>query len=110
MIGSRIKQIRKERGMTISELAKRTGFARSYISSIEREIQTNPSIDFLEKVAKELEVPTAYLFHGTEEGKNILDEEWLSLINEVVDAGLSKELFREYIKTIKYMRDKKDNS
>lgn len=49
LIGQRIKQYRKEKGYSLSELAEKAGVAKSYLSSIERNLQTNPSIQFLEK-------------------------------------------------------------
>ncbi|MCY9128792.1 transcriptional regulator SinR, partial [Bacillus spizizenii] len=48
MIGQRIKQYRKEKGYSLSELAEKAGVAKSYLSSIERNLQTNPSIQLLE--------------------------------------------------------------
>src|ERR1700730_4613662 len=57
MIGKRVQQLRKEKGMSLTELAERAGVAKSYISSLERDIQKNPSIQFLEKIAGVLKVP-----------------------------------------------------
>ena len=51
MIGNHIKRYRLQKKMTLSELAEKTEIAKSYLSSIERNIQTNPSITVLEKLA-----------------------------------------------------------
>ena len=44
MIGERIKQLRLEKGYSITELAEVSGVSKSYLSYIERNLQTNPSL------------------------------------------------------------------
>ena len=48
MIGMRVKKIREQKNMTMSELAEKAGVAKSYLSSLERNLQKNPTIQFLE--------------------------------------------------------------
>jgi XRE family transcriptional regulator, master regulator for biofilm formation len=57
MIGDKIKELREERNLTISELAERAGVAKSYLSVLERNNYSNPSIQYLTKICKVLEVP-----------------------------------------------------
>ncbi|MBH0230621.1 helix-turn-helix domain-containing protein [Halobacillus yeomjeoni] len=103
MIGERIKKIRKDRHMSLSELADRAGVAKSYLSSIERNIQTNPSIQFLEKISRELDVSMNFLLHGESEAQNeTLDEDWMKLVQEAMNSGVSKEQFREYLEFNKW--------
>lgn len=52
MIGKRVKQLRTERGLSLTELAEKAGVAKSYLSTIERDIQSNPSIHFSRKYPK----------------------------------------------------------
>lgn len=42
MIGERIKRLRLQKGISLTELAEKAGVAKSYISSIERNLQKNP--------------------------------------------------------------------
>ena len=65
MIGDRVKKIRLERKLSLSELALKAGVAKSYLSSLERNLQTNPSIQFLEKIATVLGVPSIRSFLNT---------------------------------------------
>ena len=67
MLGERIKTIRKDQKMSITELAEKAGVAKSYLSSIERNKQTNPSIQFIEKVSEALEVSVNDLLYDGEE-------------------------------------------
>ena len=63
MIGERIKRLRLQKGISLTELAEKAGVAKSYISSIERNLQKNPSIQFLEKIAAVLQIPVDTLLH-----------------------------------------------
>lgn len=82
----------------MAELAFKTGFAKSYISSIERGIQSNPTIHFVERVASELGVSIYFLMQGaTEEESRLLDKDWVVLVVEAMNYGLSKQEFREYL-------------
>lgn len=56
VLGNRIRETRKKRGLTLSVLAKESGFSPSYISQLERNI-TDPSISALRKIATVLEAP-----------------------------------------------------
>lgn len=106
MIGDRVKKIREEKRMSMTELAEKAGVAKSYLSSLERNLQTNPSIQFLEKISSVLGVPMDSLLHDEVDTKSV-DEEWLKIIKEAMDSGVSKEQFREFIEFNKW-RLKKD--
>lgn len=98
MVGKRIKQLRTEKKLSLSELADRAGVAKSYLSSIERDIQSNPSIHFLEKIAAVLDVSVQTLIHSpTTENNTLDDEEWLKLARQAMNSGISKEQFREFL-------------
>lgn len=100
MIGEKVKKIRTEKGLSLSELAERAGVAKSYLSSIERNIQSNPSIQFLEKIAAVLDISVESLIDGSNRDENdneVLDEEWTNLIREAMESGISKEQFREFL-------------
>lgn len=96
MIGDRVKQLRKEKKMTLSELADQAGVAKSYLSSLERNLQTNPSIQFLEKIAAVLNVPVDHLIQEQVD-KEELDAEWLEIVKDAMDSGVTKEQFKEFL-------------
>ncbi|PYZ98643.1 transcriptional regulator [Alteribacter lacisalsi] len=113
MIGERVKKFRKEKGISLTELAQRAGVAKSYLSAIERGIQSNPSIQFLEKVSRVLGISVDHLLRdrlesGTDAGfggRN-LDEEWETLVREAMDSGVSKEEFRDFLEFNKWKMKK----
>ncbi|MFG0234684.1 helix-turn-helix domain-containing protein [Brevibacillus porteri] len=109
MIGSRIQQLRIDKSLSLSDLAERAGVAKSYLSSIERGIQRNPSIQFLEKIALVLNVTVDTLLQDKEVTSiENVDEEWYELIEEAMKSGVSKEQFREFLEYNKWRinRDK----
>ncbi|MBM6619054.1 helix-turn-helix domain-containing protein [Bacillus suaedaesalsae] len=104
MIGQRIKEYRLEKKMSLSELAERAGIAKSYLSSIERNLQSNPSIQFLEKVSAVLNVPVNILINGEDEATPTkdLDSDWANLVKEAMNSGISKEQFKEFLEFNKW--------
>ncbi|WP_436375007.1 helix-turn-helix domain-containing protein [Cytobacillus sp. BC1816] len=96
MIGDRVKKLRQEKKMSLSELADQAGVAKSYLSSLERNLQTNPSIQFLEKIAGVLNVPLDHLINE-QINKDELDSEWMKIVKEAMESGVSKEQFREFL-------------
>ncbi|WP_066175953.1 helix-turn-helix domain-containing protein [Bacillus marinisedimentorum] len=105
MIGERVKRYRKERGLSLTELADRAGVAKSYLSSIERNIQSNPSIQFLEKISSVLGINVETLLldeANKEDAEENLDPEWAQLVQEAMESGVSKEQFREFLEFNKW--------
>ncbi|MFE7060519.1 helix-turn-helix domain-containing protein [Sutcliffiella sp. NPDC057660] len=104
MIGERIKKYREQRKMSMSELAERAGVAKSYLSSIERNLQSNPSVQFLEKVSTVLGVSMNTLLHDEDEvqSKENLDREWATLVREAMDSGVTKDQFKEFLEFNKW--------
>ncbi|MBS4209688.1 helix-turn-helix domain-containing protein [Bacillus sp. FJAT-50079] len=110
MIGERIREYRKQRGMSLSELAEKAGVAKSYLSSIERRIQSNPSIQFLEKISAVLGIPVNSLLHGEShhnESNTQLDHDWEVLVREAMASGVSKQEFREFLEFNKWKMQNK---
>jgi transcriptional regulator with XRE-family HTH domain len=60
VLGSRIRERRKELGLGLQALADQTGFTASFISLVERN-RTSPSLESLVKIAEALDVPFFHL-------------------------------------------------
>ena len=67
-IGKCIKKARLNQGLTIRELAEKTGLTSSMLSQIERDL-ANPSINTLKTISIELNVPI-YKFFQSDETEN----------------------------------------
>ncbi len=66
MDGNKIRKLRKEKGLTLAQFAKETGFTPSYISQIERNL-IDPSLSALEKICNVLNVSIHYLLENSED-------------------------------------------
>jgi XRE family transcriptional regulator, master regulator for biofilm formation len=67
MDGKRLKELRRRKGFTLDTLSEQTGISKSYLSLIERDIQSNPSLDILHRLAKTFEVQVEELVKSKEE-------------------------------------------
>jgi XRE family transcriptional regulator of biofilm formation len=108
MIGDRVKRLRLEKKMSLSELAEQAGVAKSYLSSLERNLQRNPSIQFLEKIAAVLNVPVDHLIHENINEEE-LDRDWMNIVKEAMNSGVSKEQFRDYLEFNKWRLNQGQN-
>lgn len=59
-LGTRIRRLRKEKGISQEDLANEAKIERSYMGAIERG-ERNPSFDKLVSIARSLKVPTSQL-------------------------------------------------
>ncbi|MNW08304.1 HTH-type transcriptional regulator SinR [compost metagenome] len=71
---------------------------------MERDIQKNPSIQFLEKIAAVLKVPVERLIDEDEinEKERGLDQEWYDMVKEAMTSGVDKQQFREFLEFNKW--------
>ncbi|WP_042461055.1 helix-turn-helix domain-containing protein [Neobacillus dielmonensis] len=107
MLGTKIQQLRHERNLTLTQLAKKTEISKSYLSHIERSIQANPSIEVLAKIAAALDVDIKNLLSpesliSKPYAKKEPIKDWSNLINTALEAGLiDEEDLREINQAIK---------
>lgn len=106
MIGKNIYELRKKRGLTLSELAGRANISKSYLSNIERNMNRNPSIQVVKKIASVLDVDLHMLLKVgvSEEDFQLPDKEWFDLVNELKKSGIDKEQLQEYKTLIEFIK------
>ncbi|MFC4401876.1 helix-turn-helix domain-containing protein [Gracilibacillus xinjiangensis] len=103
MIGTNISKIRKQKGLTLSELAVKSKISKSYLSNLERNLNDNPSIQVVEKLAEVLNVDLATLLQN--EGDVLVsDREWLDFVNELKSLGLERYSLDEYKIIFEFIR------
>jgi XRE family transcriptional regulator, master regulator for biofilm formation len=98
MLGKRIKELRREKNLTLSQLSRKARVSKSYLSQLERNIQTNPSIEVLMKLARVLEVTIPELIESANSASKQPDSEemikdWNDLIKSGLKAGIIDEKF-----------------
>ena len=94
-LGSKIQKIRKQKGLTLEELASLTDSSKSYIWELENRNLPRPSATKIARIAKELEVEIEYL----------LDNEAVVSKEEAVDAKFYREYKKLEPETRKKIRD-----
>ncbi len=84
-LGEKLKQLRKDKSMTLIQLSKLTGISQPYLSQIEAD-KKNPSAVYLHKLSDALEVPYSALIKLT--GKADFIEQYNQQVLEQGKAGL----------------------
>jgi XRE family transcriptional regulator, master regulator for biofilm formation len=110
MIGRNIYELRKKKGITLSELADRSKVSKSYLSNIERKLNRNPSIQVIEKIAVVLGVDVKMLLSNKLENDNtLLEKEWVEFVVELKSLGINKEKIHDYRELIEFIKWKKND-
>lgn len=105
MIGNNINKIRKQRGLTLSELAERAKISKSYLSNIERNLNKNPSIHIVEKISAVLQVEPSVLISSELKGFTpFIEKEWIQFIQELKEAGIKVEDIRNNMELFEYIK------
>lgn len=81
-LGYKIRQLRKEKGMTLDQLAEKTDSSKGYIWELENRETKKPSAEKLQKVAEALGVTAVFL----------LDENKANPDDEVEKQALFRKL------------------
>ncbi|KNH20176.1 hypothetical protein ACS78_18405 [Priestia megaterium] len=109
MIGDRVKEMRMKKQLSLSELEECTGITKSYLSNIERNISTNPTIDIIQKLASGFKVHPLVLLNW-KEGKKELQStndslEYIKYRINSMDNEQLREL-KDYVSVIEWKRRK----
>ena len=113
MLGTHIQRLRQEKKLSLTQLAEKTEISKSYLSHIERNIQTNPSIEVLMKIAMALGVDIQTLLNPTmlatepKSTSKLNVKDWSDLINTALEAGVINEKdIREIILALQIGKEK----
>ncbi|MFL6197762.1 MAG: helix-turn-helix domain-containing protein [Thermoanaerobaculia bacterium] len=68
--GERLRRLRAEKGLSLDELASRTGISKAYLWKLEKKPDANPSVEVAQRIAAALETTVADLLSSeTEKGQ-----------------------------------------
>lgn len=106
MVGKNIAEIRKRRGYTLSELAELSNISKSYLSNIERNINKNPSLEVMQKIAKVLNVDFIMLIEPNLDIDShfYIEQEWSDLLKELKNLGIEKNDIQEYKTLVEFIK------
>ncbi|WP_052339965.1 XRE family transcriptional regulator [Gorillibacterium massiliense] len=98
MIGDEIRRLRLRKGMSLTQFAERAEVAKSYLSNVERNIQTNPSVHILKRISSALGVPFEVLLRPERDVVHEeLDPEWRDLLHNLIESGIPKRDMRVFL-------------
>lgn len=86
-IGEKIRNLRKQKNMSLRELAQITGLSKTTLGDLEKDVK-NPSLDTLEKIAVAFEMSPAELLKETDSTEELMESAKNS--SSEILAGLSK--------------------
>ncbi|QMV44729.1 helix-turn-helix domain-containing protein [Cohnella cholangitidis] len=107
LVGARIRQIRKERGITQEQLGERAQLQSTYIGGVERG-ERNISLDTLEKIIVALEMKLPEFFYFGDISVDSPDVEKAQLINTYI-SKLMLQNKREIQRMINIHKEVFDN-
>ena len=100
MLGTKLKQLRVQRGLNQTDLAKKVGVTQPYVAMLERGTFKNPTLAVLKRLAKALKVKLADLLiiekGQTMEGYAVTDEwvaanEWVAALFAALGGKIPKK-------------------
>lgn len=104
MIGNNINFLRKKKGITLTDLAVKANIAKSNLSNIERNINDNPSIKVLIKIANVLDVElNTILGIKLESCKYEESDDLTCFVERLKKQGVTKIQILEYQKVIEFI-------
>ena len=111
-LGTKLKNLRKERNLTQNELSQKLGFSERYVAKIESGVK--PSMEAFKKLAQFFDIPIEYLISENEEMPltvTIKNEELLKAFIEVErmnteDQKIVLELINAFIAKRKSLNSK----
>ncbi|EDT74777.1 helix-turn-helix domain-containing protein [Clostridium butyricum] len=100
MIGTRIAELRKLKGIKLCDLAEQAEISKSYLSNLENNRKENPSPAVLEKIASVLKVNVSDFFNETpiEDKLSFLEDDMKILFSKA--QKLSKSDRQKVLKMI----------
>lgn len=104
MIGDNIQSIRQRRGLTLSELAEQANISKSYLSNMENNLNKNPSIQIIERIATVLAVDFQTITGIKSIGEQLYENEWFEFVNELKASGVRIEQLKEYKTVVEFAK------
>ncbi len=102
MFGRRLKELRENRGLSLSELAMKSGVAKSYLSNMERDKMTNPSLEVLTKIAAVLDITPQILIS---QDKDVEKDKAQAALERLAQAeGIHQDQLKEYKELIEFIK------
>lgn len=80
-VGKRLREIRKGRGMTLSELGEQTGLSVGFLSNLERDL-SSPTLDNLQRICTALDTSLVRVLEGGQHKEPIIRKKEREIVFE----------------------------
>ncbi|MFT8321245.1 MAG: cupin domain-containing protein [Bacillus sp. (in: firmicutes)] len=90
-LGGKIKEIRKQKRLTIADVAVQTGLSNGYISNVERNLNS-PTIESLRKIVEALSITLVELFQDQQKNSRIVRKNERITMMKANDQSIFYEL------------------
>jgi len=100
LLGDNIRKIRKSKKISINKLSELSGVSLGYLSDLENNKVTNPTINTLDKLSEVLKVPLEFLVSDSEMDKVDVEPETQDDYIEVAKYAREKDISPEKLKTL----------
>lgn len=100
-VGAKIRELRKEKKLSLRHVGEKTGLDHSYIGRIERGEISSPSLDTLQRIADVLQVELSTFFGEKGQLPDELKEvgvEWITFAKEMKERELTPEQIKIFLK------------
>ena len=91
MVGAQVRKLRRKKGVSLSEFARRTRMSKSMLSQVERGL-ANPSVEKIRSIAAALQVPVFTLFLNGNDAQGMLVKKDKRITLTVPDSKTAREL------------------
>lgn len=104
-LGSRLKELRIRAGESLQDVADAVSVSKTYIWQLERDEDTNPSVDVLKKIANHFDTTVAALVG--ESSDHINDEQLMRMFRNLGDLSQAdRAIIEDMIKAFKKRQNK----
>jgi len=94
LISEKLRELRKNSGLTLLELAEKTGLSTAYLSNVERD-RTSPTINNLFKICKALNADITAILSKTSTFKTVIRKNERKKIFNSINSSVKYELTSE---------------
>lgn len=107
-LGTKIRKLRKDRSLSLDQLATQAEISKSYLWELENRDAANPTMDKLAKIAAQLEVTTEYLLDSgnTNPTDDVVDRAFFRKYQE--QSPETKRKIQDILKIIQSTEGKKE--
>lgn len=108
ILGAKIRNLRKEKGLSLDLLASKADISKSYLWELENRDSANPTMDKLSKIAAELDVTAEFLLDSDETApsEDVADRAFFRKYQKL--APETKQKIQDILKVIQAPEAKKE--